>query len=242
MSETRTPTMSEWVDKHRETLGRLLCGNPDASFAAIIEAAKECAGLCERCGLNPRQVCVGCAMFAERSEPAAASVPLSAVLDRLRLDLRECNVKEETANNYGRGYAAGIQHCIEEIEDSAAPAVSREASVPQGGEFTAAEVEAVANACTRHYDDPDMDKAAPMLRAYARLLSVPPTEGTKSDCIYCMKPGHVYRHSGGYNWPMCDACRDSSKPSPAPAWAEGRGACPRCQTRGACLCPGRRPK
>jgi hypothetical protein len=122
MSETRTPTMSEWVDKHRETLGRLLCGNPDASFAAIIEAAKECAGLCARCGLNPRQVCVGCAMFAERSEPAAASVP-------------------------------------------------------QGGEFTAAEVEA-AIAQLKRDAYPEDGKVIPILRAYARALSSAPGERT----------------------------------------------------------------
>jgi hypothetical protein len=129
MSETRTPTMSEWVDKHRETLGRLLCGNPDASFAAIIEAAKECAGLCARCGLNPRQVCVGCAMFAERSEPAAASVP-------------------------------------------------------QGGEFTAAEVE--AQAAAEHYyrwattgNTLGVQRTIDMLRAHARSLSSAPGERTK---------------------------------------------------------------
>jgi hypothetical protein len=52
-------------------------------------------------------------------------------------------------------------------------------------------------------------------------VSVEPRDGTKGDCIYCMKPGHVYRHSGGYNWSMCDACRDSSAalpPTPTPGW------------------------
>lgn len=50
-----------------------------------------------------------------------------------------------------------------------------------------------------------------------------PVDGTRGDCVYCMKPGHVYRHSGGYNWAMCDACRDSSA-TPADAEAGRREA------------------
>jgi hypothetical protein len=62
-----------------------------------------------------------------------------------------------------------------------APAVSREASVPQGGEFTAAEVE--AQAAAEHYyrwattgNTHGVQRTIDMLRAYARALSSAPGE------------------------------------------------------------------
>jgi hypothetical protein len=121
MSETRTPTFSEWADNIRATLGRLLCGNPDASFAAIIEAAED------------------------RAAPNSGS---------------------QTDTN--RRFEAPL-------------AVSREASVPQGGEFTAAEVEAQADHYYRWATTGNIDgvqRTIDMLRAYARALTSAPGERT----------------------------------------------------------------
>lgn len=35
-------------------------------------------------------------------------------------------------------------------------------------------------------------------------------DGIRAECWYCMKPGYLYRHSGGYNIALCDTCRDAS--------------------------------
>jgi predicted nucleic acid-binding Zn-ribbon protein len=69
-----------------------------------------------------------------------------------------------------------------EAPEGAAPAVSREASVPQGGEFTAAEVEKAAEHVAAQFLAfglrTQADKYDRMLRAYARALSSAPGERT----------------------------------------------------------------
>jgi hypothetical protein len=120
-------------------------------------------------------------LIAERSEPAAASVPLSATT-LLTVQAHEphsagaieliARVVEDELNGLGLG---------DFTVTLAAPAVSREASVPQGGEFTAAEVTTLADyidASGMEACEPFRDDAVKYLRAYARALSSVPGERT----------------------------------------------------------------
>jgi hypothetical protein len=107
----------------------------------------------------------------ERSEPAAASVPLPNCI---------------CPTTYAHGMIIPIAdgdcpRCFPkpvEAPEGAAPAVSREASVPQGGEFTAMELRHLIEltATQNQFTDRECQRICNVIRAYARALSSAPGE------------------------------------------------------------------
>jgi hypothetical protein len=147
---------------------------------------------CEVCG----QDCCGylrgwadCKASSERSEHAAASVPTPAVRAINRTQCDFCQQEAETWQ-IGRFTFIGCQHCGgSKVYPRPNLAVSREASVPQGGELAEIFRMAEAAECS---DKEECDPAKPRTECFrCRVVRMVHTPPPKPDILtHCSVCGH----------------------------------------------------